>query len=243
MDDADFFYGLEPRWLTWDRLYMVIVTRDALSGAWIAGQLYDHTAARLQLQQAYLFLGGWVRRKLGQRAVREQEYERMDPLSSDFLNRDRRNFCIFNKQILNITVNRKRSLWAAHSVGTVNVSLATGETKKFILIAGQDPDQVAEMLRRIHPATRIEGTAPAKPLAMEGNPARRRRFYVLCTAAFLFFAGCFAYAAVQRNDPGQWVGAVLNLLGAVYCGVRAAMRPERANALPNERTSAQDSGR
>jgi len=223
VDNTDFFYGLEPHWLTRDRLYMVFVAREALCGAWIAGQLYSDTAARLQLQQTYLFLRGWVRRLVARRAVRKQEYLGMDPLSGAFLARDRRNFCIFSKQILDVAVSRRPSLWAANSVGTVRVTLATGEIRKFVLIEGQDADDVAEILRRVCPETKLVGKARPISPANKWNHARRTRFYVLCCAVFSLFAAGFTLVAVGRgNDPGPWAGGVLNTLGALYCGVRAA---------------------
>lgn len=226
MEKTDcFFFGLETHWFTRDRLYMVFVTREALCGAYVAGQVYDETVARLILQGIYPFLRGWVRRVLEQRASREQQYKSIDPLSGEFLNKDRRNFCLLGQQILDVVVKRKRSLLVAYSVGTVRLTLASGETKKLVLLAGQDPDRVAEMLRRLYPATRLEGEASPQsdPAAKQWSHARRMRFYLLFCALFLFSAVGLAFTAVRRgHDPGQWAVAVLNLLGAIYCGTRAA---------------------
>jgi hypothetical protein len=35
------FYGLEPRWFRWDRLYEVYILGDRITGAYLAGQVYD----------------------------------------------------------------------------------------------------------------------------------------------------------------------------------------------------------
>jgi hypothetical protein len=225
VDKPDYFFGLEPNWFTRDRLFMVFVTRDALSGAYVAGQFYDEGVARLQLQQLAPLLGWWVRRLVAQRKLREQEYAAINPLSGDFLNKDRRNFCIFSKQLLDVTVRRKPSLWAPNSVGTVRVTLATGEIKKLILIAGQNPDALATMLGRVCPDTKVEGKASVlKSPPLEEQDARRLRVYSLCSVVFLMSGAGLAFVAFDRGqNPGLWTLAGFNLLAAIYFIVRAAM--------------------
>ena len=135
---------------------MVFVTREAIFGAYIAGQMCDEASARRQLQSLYPFLRFWVRRLLAKREERETHYLQLDPRSDGFLAADKRNFFVPNTQVMDITVSRGRSLmWGG--VGKLKVDDATGRSRKFVLISQQDTDAIAEMLRPFFPGIKLIG--------------------------------------------------------------------------------------
>src|SRR5262249_50669798 len=114
-----FFYGLQRRWLSSDRLYRVYVCDKMLAGAYIAGQLYDEQSAALQLQQLALFLRPLVWRRLEQRRERETLYDSVDPFGPSLLGHDQRNFQIVRSDVARTRFRRNRSLWCPFNVGRV----------------------------------------------------------------------------------------------------------------------------
>src|SRR5262245_47070199 len=137
------FYGLQPSWFSWDRLYKVFLTPSALCGAYIAGQVYDEDSGNRQLVMPAQGLGllfiPWVRRMVRQRREREASYEGLDPLGPEFLEMDRRNFRLEAEEIQRVVLSDKRSLmWAPDSCGALVFHGWDGRKRKFILI-GQQP--------------------------------------------------------------------------------------------------------
>ena len=112
-----FFYGLQPRWLSWDRLYRIYVSDKMIAGAYVAGQIYDEQSAAVQLQQAMLFLRPIVRRRLAQRCERETLYDAHDPFGPSFVGHDARNFQILRSDVAQVRFRRNRSLWTRFNVG------------------------------------------------------------------------------------------------------------------------------
>jgi hypothetical protein len=119
---VDFFYGLEPGWLSSDRLYKVYVSQNMLAGAYVAGQFYDGAAAARQLQQAIVLFWPLVRRGLKRRSEREAHYDSSDPFSAEFLHCDSRNFQVSRSDCIGIRLLRKRSFWVPVNAGTIEIN-------------------------------------------------------------------------------------------------------------------------
>jgi hypothetical protein len=224
------FLALEPRWLSRDRLYRVFVTPDSLCAAYLAGQVHDQMSAQV-FHASFLELSFLARiltpRILARRAAREQQYDALDPRSGDFLAVDKRNFSIFATHIADVVVDRKRSLWMLGNVGAVRIRLVTGKTRKFILPAGQDPGQVAELLQRVCVGTQIIGKTPDNRSAFEIAPTSdpRIRTYATLAIGFFFLGGVFAAVAILRGWDLKYLAiAGLNLVAAGGIIFRAAKR-------------------
>lgn len=164
--NGDFFYALQPRWLHGDRLYRLYVSPTAMAAAYVAGQIYDRRSAAAQLQQLYLVLGPLVGRWLAARERREAIYEGIDPWSADFLAADGRNFRIARSEVVHICVRRNRSLWTVANLGSCQVKLVDGTTRRFIFVGDQEQERIHAMLRAFDPRVEISGTpsAPPKPV-------------------------------------------------------------------------------
>src|SRR5262249_13067319 len=112
-----YFYGLQPRWMGWDRLFKIYVLGGSIAGAYLAGQGYDGASGRLRLVGpagiAAPLLALWVRRIVRRRVERETRYGSLTPASAEFLDADSRNFVWQSDEIERATVSRKRSLWTA----------------------------------------------------------------------------------------------------------------------------------
>jgi hypothetical protein len=146
-----FFYGLQPRWLSWDRLYRVYVCDRMLAGAYVAGQFYDEPSAAIQLQLLGLFLRPLVRRWLAQRQEREAMYDVADPFDPSLLNYDRRNFQVPRSEVTRTRFRRNRSLWTAFNVGVVELELVDSTRMRFLLVGDQQPDEVLDLMREFDP--------------------------------------------------------------------------------------------
>lgn len=223
LNERSYFYALQPRWLSTDRLFMLFVTREALYGAYVAGQIHDDNSARAQLQQLYPLLRFWVNRILARRAERERHFLTIDPRSGEFLSADKRNFCIFSSQVVHVTVNCKRSLWAARNVGTVKIVLATGQVLRFILVRGQDPEAISRMLRSFCTDTTLIGEPQnAKESREAAAKPERWKFYAMCSVAFFGFGVALLVVPLRGGPKSLLVASILNLAFAVYCLIRAA---------------------
>lgn len=217
MNQCPTFYGLDPRWFTWDRLYRIYVTSDRLCGAYVAGQIYDERSASIQLQSSYLFLRGRVQRSLQRRKDREERYDTMDPTDGAFLAEDSRNFHIYRNHVIKITVNRKRSLWTAYNVGTVNIELGDGRIQRFILVGDHDADAITETLRAFFPDT--DAVGKSSPLPKKREPQRHDwiRFAVLSAFFFGFTLLSVVWALLRVQNLGYLVIGALNLWAAIHC--------------------------
>jgi hypothetical protein len=226
---APFFYGLQPRWLSWDRLYRVYVSDKGLRGAYIAGQCYDERSAMIQLQQMHLLFRPLVRRWLQQRQERESLYDSVNAFGPSMLQLDWRNFHIARADVMRTRFRRNRSLWTPFNVGTVELELLDGITQRLILAGEQESDTVLSLMQRFDPG--IEVTGKSKPMPRPRtpksiSPAGKRRYYLLMASLLLGFGTLFAYAAlagVARNPIFYLVMAAVNALAGGWCLVRAWM--------------------
>jgi hypothetical protein len=225
---ARFFYGLQPRWLSWDRLYRVYVSDKMLSGAYIAGQLYDEQSAALQLQQLGLFLRPLVRRRFAQRQEREAMYDAVDPFGPLLLSHDKRNFQIARSDVVRTRFQRNRSLWAPFNVGAVELELLDGTTLRFILVGDQQPDDILRIIQRFDPAVEVSGKPNplARPKPM--SPGGKRFYFAMLACLFLGFGGLFGYVAGAglAPDPMHWPLAIVNAFMGIWCLVKAWKIPE-----------------
>jgi hypothetical protein len=228
---ARFFYGLQPRWLTWDRLYRVYVSDQMIAGAYIAGDLYDEQAAALKLQQLHLFLRLLVRRLLAQRREREARYDDLDPFAPSLLDHDPRNFQLSRSDVTRTRFRRNRSLWAAYNVGVVELELLDGTTRRLILVGDQEPEAVLELMRRFDPAIEVTGKPNPLPRPQPMSPAGKRLYFLLVAAALFGFGALFGYAGlagVAPNLPFLPLAAINVLLGGWWLvrAWRAAKQPQ-----------------
>ena len=163
-----------------DRFYRIYVSDKLLAGAYVAGQFYDERSARLQLQQAALFFGPFVRRCLIRRQEREAFYDSSDPFSPPFLEHDQRNFQIERMVVARTRLRRRRSLWTPINAGVLELELLDGSIRRFILAGEQHADDVLELLRTFDPWIEVSGKAEADAAA---KAARRRRGSERCSSS------------------------------------------------------------
>jgi hypothetical protein len=228
-----FFEGLQPCWLSSDRVYRIYVSDKLLSGAYIAGQFFDERSAYLQLQLAAVFFRRFVRRCLARRQEREALYDSSDPLSPQLLEQDPRNFQIDRSEVARTRLRRNRSLWTPFNAGVVEVTLFDGSIRRLILVGEQQADEVLDLLRKFDPG--IEESGKSKPIEIPKPPTleARGRLFISLALMFLGYAGFFAYAGLGLN-PRLLVLAVVNLLGALWCLVSAWR--QRRDRPPTEGT-------
>jgi hypothetical protein len=222
-----FFYGLQPCWLSSDRLYRIYVSDKILAGAYIAGQFHDERSAALQLQQAAIFFRPFVRRCLARRQEREALYDSCDPLSPQLLEQDQRNFQIERWDVTRTHLRRKRSLWTPFNDGVVEVTRFDGSTRRFILIGEQRADDVLDLMKTFDPGIEVSGKSNPLRTPKPPTPEARQRLFVIMALMFLAFAGFFGYAG-WRLDPKHLPLAAANVLLALWCLVSAwRQRQER----------------
>jgi hypothetical protein len=146
------FFALEPRWLGRDRFYKIHVTDADLRGVLIGRQVYDEDSARRQMiAPAQIFaplMKLWADRILKRVRQREMDYDAMVLSSGDFLKRDRLNFLICRRDILDVQVNRKKRLWTGCSkiAGTLRLRMHDHSQREWIIVRDQDIDAIAASL-------------------------------------------------------------------------------------------------
>lgn len=180
------FYALQPKWIERDRFYKVYVTREAVFGAWLAGQLWSWSASFKQLLM-FAPLAYWP---LRWRDKREAAYDRLIGDPKEFLARDRRNFSLPRQLIRDAQpTNRVRSWTGLYGGSTLTLELAGHGLLDLIVIkfggrrsAGHElgsaafvhPDSshdVAERLDQLgYPEIGAAQPVPARP--DDGNPYR-----------------------------------------------------------------------
>jgi hypothetical protein len=157
-----FFYGLQPRWLSWDRLFKLHVVVDTVAGAYVGGQIYDDASGMTQLvgpaQAAGPLMALWVRRIVRRRSEREARYESLIPGSAEFLAVDRRNFALRGADIERVIISSKRSLWTvgAHNSGSIRFVLWSGTQWRFLLVNHQDVAWINQVLAAALGKNRVE---------------------------------------------------------------------------------------
>jgi hypothetical protein len=238
-----FFFGLQSRWLSSDRLYRVYVSDRMLAGAYIAGQIYDEQSAAVQLQQLGLFLRPLVRRRLAQRREREAIYDSINPFGPSLLNLDQRNFQILRSDVARTRLRQNRSLWAPFSVGVAEVELFDGKTWRLIVVGDQEPDEVLKLMQRFDAAIEVTGKPNPRPRPTPMSPAGQRFRFVFFAVLLLGFATWFAYTAIAGVAPGPThvLLVIVNIVAGAWCLVKAwtvpRNQPERDDlSLTNRHT-------
>ena len=232
-----FFYGLEPRWFSPDRLYRVYVSDQMIAGAYIAGQLYEERSASVQLQQAaWLLRSLFMRRCLLRREGREAFYDSFDPLAPQLLQQDHRNFQLQRSDVVRTRLRRNRSLWTPFNVGRVELELLDGSIRRFILVGDQQAEDVLALLTVFDSGIEVTGTFRPRP---QPRPATRRQarlcftFLSLLLLGFGIFFGAVGFAGPVKNPKHQLL-ALANVCAAIYCLVLAWLR--RSDRPPTEGT-------
>jgi hypothetical protein len=155
------FYGLEARWLSWDRFYKIHVLDDRIVGAYLAGQVYDEVSGRVQLIGPAGLLGPlmalWVRRIVRGRVEREAQCDGLDPKSLEFQERDRRNFVWPRDDIEQVVLSRRRALWTggAPNSGSFQVALRFGGKRQFVVVGDQNIDDAERAFARLLGTDRV----------------------------------------------------------------------------------------
>jgi len=138
------FYGLQPKWFERDRFYKVYATRDALYGAWLAGEICTWRTAWFYL----LILAPLAYWPLGLRGRREACYDSLISEPEQFLARDRRNFTVPASFIRNAqpTDRAKSWRWKVGGGSTLTMEMHDGMTFDLIVMAPDTAEGIAERL-------------------------------------------------------------------------------------------------
>ncbi|MSU78889.1 MAG: hypothetical protein EXS16_12440 [Gemmataceae bacterium] len=155
-----FFYGLQPRWFGWDRLFKVYLLRDGIAGAYLAAQIYDEASGMVQLVKPAGIAGPlmklWVHRLVRKRAERENRYNSLDPGSAEFLAADSKNFLLHSDDVEQVVINPNSSLWTGRAnSGSVRFILRSGRQTRVILVNEQDVRQIEQALNGIFGIDRV----------------------------------------------------------------------------------------
>ncbi len=154
MADIPFFYGLQPRWTHWDRLFKLYMLADSIAAAYVSGQVYDEESGKTQLVRPGQIAGPlaalWVRRIVRKRAERESRYESLLPGSREFFAADRRNFSIKGADIERILLSSRRAFWTlgAANSGSIQFDFWSGKKMRLILVDEQNIDCLNDHLSR-----------------------------------------------------------------------------------------------
>jgi hypothetical protein len=151
MSKWPYFYGLQPRWFTPDRLFKVFTLSDSICAARVAGQFWDEQSARVQLAPAGILgvlAGPLVRQLIRRRTERETLYDSLAPGSTEFLGADRRNFVIHRAEVYSVVVSMQRCLWTGRvpNKGRIDIHLVDGSRKRLILLGEQDATTIVAQL-------------------------------------------------------------------------------------------------
>lgn len=162
------FYALQPKWIERDRFYKVYVTREALLGAWLAGQLWSWSASFKQL----LILSPLAYWPLRMRDKREAVYDRLAGDPSEFLARDRRNFSLPYSLIREARPTKRARTWTGlYGGSTLTLDLADHGLLDLIVMEPDTSDDVADRLGKLGYADAC--VAPwGAALPDDGNPYR-----------------------------------------------------------------------
>lgn len=151
------FYGSESG----GKLYKIYVTDGALCGAKVAGQIYDEQTARVVTMQFGLLgmlLGGiYAKRAIKKREATEANYDAMEAGGPPFLTADKVNFSLGPAKISKIEINGKRKgvKNMLKSQAAMEVQLADGKKRRFMLVGDQNIEYIRNLVSKIVPATSI----------------------------------------------------------------------------------------
>jgi hypothetical protein len=151
------FYGMEGG----TKLYKIYVTDGALCGAKVAGQIHDEKSARVITMQFGLLgmlLGNiYAKRAVKKREETEASYDAMEAGGPPFLTADKVNFSLGPAKISKIEINGKRKgvKNILKSEPALEMQLADGKKRKFMLIGDQNIEYIRNLVSKVVPATSI----------------------------------------------------------------------------------------
>lgn len=198
------FRGLQPKFTTRDRLYSVYITKEGIFGGYVAGQLYDSTAAQAQLHHAFPLLRPFIHRCLKARRKREQFYRSLNLSSQSFLDADRRNFVVTSRQIVSMRLEQGWSFWAQQSSGTLTIELSTGKRWKLILIGRQEPDRVADLMRQCYPNLVVTGKPARIDVERRRLPSDAKNDRLISVAMLFGMAAIGCIFAIIVEEPERF---------------------------------------
>jgi hypothetical protein len=101
-----------------DRFYKIFVSKNALYGVKIAGQIFDEQSADSQIPfLIYILLRPWIKGLIKKRYDNEELYRDIDLSNKKFLEMDKHNFMYDTHSVYEIKLNNKKSL---HTYGQNN---------------------------------------------------------------------------------------------------------------------------
>ncbi|MGD8453373.1 MAG: hypothetical protein PVJ57_16295 [Phycisphaerae bacterium] len=154
------FYALQPNTLTSDRLYRIFITRQAICGAWVAGQFHSRESAQQVLVVTLGLLSFLARplvnRWLRKREEREQFYDALDPDGAEFLEADKRNFRLLPMDIDGVTITQKKK-FSGHGVRgpRLTITRSDGKALKLVVLPEHEPQIVHTALCRLIPGAEL----------------------------------------------------------------------------------------
>jgi hypothetical protein len=190
-----YFYGFQPHWLCWDRLYRIYASETTLAGAYISEQLYDEQSPAFVARQKWVFLRPWVRLRLAQRRVREMLYDSIDPFAPSLPDHDKRNFQLKRRDVVWTRLNTDRSWWTPFNVGVLEIGLRDGATLRFVLDGGQEWGEVLQIMERFDPAIEVTGKSRPRPMFRPVAHGGRRSGVAGAAASLL---GVGSYQKISR---------------------------------------------
>ena len=148
---------------------------------------------------------------------------------------DDRNFQVRRSGVSWTRLRRNRSLHVAFNAGVFELGLATAEKMRFILVGGQEPDRVLELLRRFDPAIEVTGKPNPLPCPKKLSSGQTRILFAVLAGLLLTFAAVFGYCAVAGVGGGQglWPVVAVNVLSSGWCLLRAWRIPGSSTKPPN----------
>jgi len=229
-----YFYGLQSRPFSPDRLYRVHVCDKMIAGAYVAGQFYDERSAAAQLQQLYPLLFLLVCRGLARRKEREAFYDTVDPFDCGLTAFDERNFQISRPEVVHTRLQRNRNFRAVFNAGTVELELLEGKPLRLILVADQDQDEVLKTMRIFDPAIEVTGKPRPRRFPKPVSPQKQRAARAILGFMLLLFGGFLPVVALDGVFPLRLsmpaiiyqvvIGAVSAVVGVVTLA-RALKKP------------------
>jgi hypothetical protein len=134
--EVTYFVGYAPRWISLDRLYLIVGLPGSIMGLRVGGQLVYPSETRPTDSRAYFKQG---------LASQYEGRNLLDPLLASL---DPRNFLIPSAEFMSAHLRRRRALWtgAVPNVGTVMLRRRNGRDLRFILIGEQNLGQVVAVL-------------------------------------------------------------------------------------------------
>ncbi len=131
--DQRSFFGYEPHWFTFDRLYVICLAAGSITGLRVGGQVYSSQRSTLAEDPSF-----YAKREL------LVQYGTQAPWAVDLAFQDPKNFQIPVSQVASADFRTRRSLWLGPipNSGVVKFRLRDGKRRRFILIGRQQAREV-----------------------------------------------------------------------------------------------------